>query len=79
MQRREKDFEGMLEYCKEDEALLLKVLIAGKTQGRGTNQGPGAGARFRGRTGLGAGPFDSQRSWVNILDGFMLPVRDQLS
>uniref|UniRef100_A0A8C5CMK9 Myosin VB n=1 Tax=Gadus morhua TaxID=8049 RepID=A0A8C5CMK9_GADMO len=28
VQRREKDFEGMLEYCKEDEALLLKALIA---------------------------------------------------
>ncbi|KAK0150594.1 Unconventional myosin-Vb [Merluccius polli] len=28
VQRKEKDFEGMLEYCKEDEALLLKSLIA---------------------------------------------------
>ncbi|CAL8322536.1 unnamed protein product [Lota lota] len=28
VQRREKDFEGMLEYCKEDEPLLLKSLIA---------------------------------------------------
>ncbi|KAG7265480.1 hypothetical protein CRUP_006781 [Coryphaenoides rupestris] len=27
VQRKEKDFEGMLEYCKEDEALLLKSLI----------------------------------------------------
>jgi len=31
IQRKEKDFEGMLEYCKEDEALLLKSLITGKT------------------------------------------------
>ncbi|KAI1881956.1 hypothetical protein AGOR_G00245380 [Albula goreensis] len=27
VQRKEKDFEGMLEYCKEDEALLVKTLI----------------------------------------------------
>ncbi|XP_061782613.1 unconventional myosin-Vb isoform X1 [Nerophis lumbriciformis] len=27
LQRKEKDFEGMLEYCKEDEALLIKMLI----------------------------------------------------
>ncbi len=31
VQRKEKDFEGMLEYYKEDEALLLKTLITGKT------------------------------------------------
>ena len=55
VQRREKDFEGMLEYSKEDEALLLKALIAGKAQGRGQgtgarfwDPGAGAGARFRG-------------------------------
>lgn len=29
VQRREKDFEGMLEYYKEDEALLVKTLITG--------------------------------------------------
>ncbi|XP_069043010.1 unconventional myosin-Vb isoform X1 [Lepisosteus oculatus] len=27
VQRKDKDFEGMLEYCKEDEALLVKILI----------------------------------------------------
>nr|XP_057913382.1 unconventional myosin-Vb isoform X2 [Doryrhamphus excisus] len=27
LQRKEKDFEGMLEYCKDDEALLIKTLI----------------------------------------------------
>ncbi|XP_030005136.1 unconventional myosin-Vb isoform X2 [Sphaeramia orbicularis] len=27
VQRKEKEFEGMLEYCKEDEALLVKTLI----------------------------------------------------
>lgn len=31
VQRREKDFEGMLEYYKEDEALLVKTLITGTT------------------------------------------------
>uniref|UniRef100_A0A673CDP7 Unconventional myosin-Vb n=1 Tax=Sphaeramia orbicularis TaxID=375764 RepID=A0A673CDP7_9TELE len=31
VQRKEKEFEGMLEYCKEDEALLVKTLITGKT------------------------------------------------
>lgn len=30
VQRKEKDFEGMLEYYKEDEALLLKTLITGQ-------------------------------------------------
>lgn len=30
VQRKEKDFEGMLEYHKEDEALLLKTLITGQ-------------------------------------------------
>lgn len=30
VQRKEKDFEGMLEYNKEDEALLVKSLINGK-------------------------------------------------
>lgn len=30
VQRKEKDFEGMLEYNKEDEALLLKALITGQ-------------------------------------------------
>lgn len=29
VQRKEKDFEGMLEYNKEDEPLLLRTLIAG--------------------------------------------------
>ena len=29
VQRKEKDFEGMLEYYKEDEALLAKTLITG--------------------------------------------------
>lgn len=29
VQRKEKDFEGMLEYNKEDEALLLRTLITG--------------------------------------------------
>lgn len=29
VQRKEKDFEGMLEYNKEDEPLLLRMLIAG--------------------------------------------------
>lgn len=32
VQRKEKDFEGMLEYYKEDEARLLKTLITGKTR-----------------------------------------------
>lgn len=32
VQRKEKDFEGMLEYYKEDEALLVKSLINGKPQ-----------------------------------------------
>lgn len=31
VQRKEKDFEGMLEYYKEDEALLLKTLITGQS------------------------------------------------
>lgn len=30
LQRKEKDFEGMLEYHKEDETLLIKALISGK-------------------------------------------------
>lgn len=30
VQRKEKDFEGMLEYNKENEALLVKTLINGK-------------------------------------------------
>lgn len=30
VQRKEKDFEGMLEYYKEDEALLVRMLISGK-------------------------------------------------
>lgn len=30
VQRKEKDFEGMLDYHKEDEALLLKTLITGQ-------------------------------------------------
>lgn len=30
VQRKEKDFEGMLEYSKEDEARLHKALIMGK-------------------------------------------------
>lgn len=30
LQRKEKDFEGMLEYYKEDEALLIRMLISGK-------------------------------------------------
>lgn len=29
VQRKEKDFEGMLEYYKEDETLLVKTLITG--------------------------------------------------
>ncbi|XP_066568297.1 unconventional myosin-Vb isoform X1 [Amia ocellicauda] len=28
VQRKEKDFEGMLEYCKEDESLLVKSLVS---------------------------------------------------
>lgn len=32
VQRKEKDFEGMLEYYKEDEALLVRSLIAGNKQ-----------------------------------------------
>ncbi len=31
VQRKEKDFEGMLEYNKEDEGLLLKALITGQS------------------------------------------------
>lgn len=31
VQRKEKDFEGMLEYYNEDEALLLKTLITGQS------------------------------------------------
>lgn len=30
VQRKEKDFEGMLEYYKEDEAQLIKNLVSGK-------------------------------------------------
>lgn len=30
VQRKEKDFEGMLEYMKEEEARLLKALIMGQ-------------------------------------------------
>lgn len=30
VQRKEKDFEGMLEYAKEDEALLIRSLITGQ-------------------------------------------------
>lgn len=30
VQRKEKDFEGMLEYSKEEEARLLKALITGQ-------------------------------------------------
>lgn len=30
VQRKEKDFEGMLEYSKEEEAQLLKALIMGQ-------------------------------------------------
>lgn len=30
VQRKEKDFEGMLEYYKEDEVLLVRMLISGK-------------------------------------------------
>lgn len=30
VQRKEKDFEGMFEYNKEDEALLIKTLVHGK-------------------------------------------------
>lgn len=29
VQRKDKDFEGMLEYYKEDEALLVKSLVTG--------------------------------------------------
>lgn len=32
--RREKDFQGMLEYKKEDELKLIKNLILGKKRGR---------------------------------------------
>lgn len=31
VQRKEKDFQGMLEYCEEDESSLIKNLITGKT------------------------------------------------
>lgn len=31
VQRKEKDFEGMMEFCREDEALLVKTLITGRT------------------------------------------------
>lgn len=31
VQRKDKDFEGMLEYYKEDELLLLKTLITGQS------------------------------------------------
>lgn len=30
MQRKEKDFQGMLEYHKEDEALLIRNLVTGQ-------------------------------------------------
>lgn len=30
VQRKEKDFEGMLEYAKEDEALLIRCLVTGQ-------------------------------------------------
>lgn len=33
VQRKEKDFEGMLEYSKEDEARLIKALITGVSVG----------------------------------------------
>lgn len=33
LQRKEKDFEGMLEYHKEDEAVLVKMLISGRDCG----------------------------------------------